>query len=219
MKDFDTSGNSCIEKEEFVDGISRWLNKTKKTAVRNPGSLTKFFDDFHMETKREHDLLDIYATVTIHNVLSIPVFLALVYIRGLTWDFSSEVLVILIVSIGMLPHPFPSVDIYTSYPTLPILPGPEYQNHNQIEDADILKANKLYRKQNCQFRTQYRQRQDQRLAVSTKPTPTTTATTPPNNARQVVMRSREVPIKYLDFRTLKPIGFGVYAHWKSKFEH
>nr|POE55696.1 hypothetical protein CFP56_27732 [Quercus suber] len=192
MKDFDTSGNSCIEKEEFVDGISRWLNKTKKTAVRNPGSLTKFFDDFHMETKREHDLLDvsgsaevkgveksersiikavlllllgtiiaaafadplvdttdnfadatgfpaffisfivlplatssrdtvsairlasqdkrhtaslsfseIYATVTIHNVLSIPVFLALVYIRGLTWDFSSEVLVILIVSIGM----------------------------------------------------------------------------------------------------------------------
>ncbi|XP_050247454.1 sodium/calcium exchanger NCL-like isoform X4 [Quercus robur] len=194
MKDFDTSGNSSIEKEEFVDGISRWLNKTKKTAARDPGPETKLFNDFHMDTMREHDLLDvcesgsnkvegvekskrpsikavlllllgtiiaaafadplvdtidnfadatsipaffisfivlplatssrdtvsairlasqdkrhtaslsfseIYATVTIHNVLSIPVFLALVYIRGLTWDFSSEVLVILIVSIVM----------------------------------------------------------------------------------------------------------------------
>ena len=47
MKYFDTSGNYSIEKGEFVDGISRWLNKTKKTAARNPGSLTKCFYDFH----------------------------------------------------------------------------------------------------------------------------------------------------------------------------
>ena len=48
MKDFDTSGNSSIEKEEFVDGISRWLNKTKKTAARDPGPETKLFNDFHV---------------------------------------------------------------------------------------------------------------------------------------------------------------------------
>ncbi|XP_030932662.1 sodium/calcium exchanger NCL-like [Quercus lobata] len=194
MNDFDTSGNSVIDKDEFVNGISRWLNKAKLAAARNavPFSITTFINDYHKKTKREHDLLDvggsnevegvkkskqasikavlslllgtiiaaafadplvdtidnfadatsipaffisfivlplatssrdtvsairlasqdkrhtaslsfseIYATVTIHNVLSIPVFLALVYIRGLTWDFSSEVLVILIVSIVM----------------------------------------------------------------------------------------------------------------------
>ncbi|KAM4092725.1 hypothetical protein ACB094_06G061900 [Castanea mollissima] len=200
MNNFDTSGDSNIEKHEFVNGISTWL---KKTAARNPVSETKLLNDLHMKIKRERDLLDvkgatsiqtgilggnvkvegvkkskrasikavlllllgtiiaaafadplvdtidnfadatsipaffisfivlplatssrdtvsairlasqdkrhtaslsfseIYGTVTIHNVLSIPVFLAVVYIRGLTWDFSSEVLVILIVSIVM----------------------------------------------------------------------------------------------------------------------
>ncbi|KAL0006771.1 hypothetical protein SO802_008273 [Lithocarpus litseifolius] len=42
---------------------------------------------------------EIYGSVTMHNVFNLPVFLALVYFRGLTWDFSSEVLVILILSI------------------------------------------------------------------------------------------------------------------------
>ncbi|MFS7946785.1 hypothetical protein Hanom_Chr06g00540371 [Helianthus anomalus] len=36
-----------------------------------------------------------------NNILCLSVFLALVYARGLTWDFSSEVLVILIVCIVM----------------------------------------------------------------------------------------------------------------------
>ncbi|XP_017980673.1 PREDICTED: uncharacterized protein LOC18594115 [Theobroma cacao] len=44
---------------------------------------------------------ELYATVTMNNVLCLSVFLALVYARGLTWDFSSEVLVILIVCIVM----------------------------------------------------------------------------------------------------------------------
>uniref|UniRef100_A0A2N9FQ92 Sodium/calcium exchanger membrane region domain-containing protein n=1 Tax=Fagus sylvatica TaxID=28930 RepID=A0A2N9FQ92_FAGSY len=185
-----------IEKKEFVDGISRWLNKTKRAATRvaGPYSMTKDFDNFHKETKREHDLLDVgvqsdeviesvesskrttikavlllllgtiiaaaladplvdavdnfsdatsipaffislivlplftsssdavaaiifasrnkritasftfselYGSVTMNNVLSLSVFLALIYFRGLTWDFSSEVLVILIVCIVM----------------------------------------------------------------------------------------------------------------------
>ncbi|KAL5564497.1 hypothetical protein UlMin_027661 [Ulmus minor] len=43
----------------------------------------------------------LYGSVTMNNVLCLSVFLALVYVRGLTWDFSSEVLVILIVCIVM----------------------------------------------------------------------------------------------------------------------
>lgn len=36
-----------------------------------------------------------------NNILCLSIFLALVYVRGLTWNFSSEVLVILIVCIVM----------------------------------------------------------------------------------------------------------------------
>ncbi|KAM5586195.1 sodium/calcium exchanger NCL-like [Rosa sericea] len=43
----------------------------------------------------------LYGSVTMKNVLCLSVFLALVYIRELTWDFSAEVLVILIVCIVM----------------------------------------------------------------------------------------------------------------------
>ncbi|CAI9787723.1 unnamed protein product [Fraxinus pennsylvanica] len=44
---------------------------------------------------------EIYGAVTMNNVLCLSVFLAIVYVRGLIWDFSSEVLVILIVCIVM----------------------------------------------------------------------------------------------------------------------
>ncbi|GMY31965.1 sodium/calcium exchanger NCL-like [Fagus crenata] len=193
MKDFDTSHDNHIDKDEFVTGISRWLNRTKRTASRDSDAHTMILN-FHKETKREHDLLDVrdrsdvivevvenskrtyikavlllllgtiiaaaladplvdavdnfsdatsipaffisfivlplftsssdavsaiifasrnkrrtasltfselYGSVTMNNVLSLSVFLALIYFRGLTWDFSSEVLVILIVCIVM----------------------------------------------------------------------------------------------------------------------
>ncbi|CAA7402567.1 unnamed protein product [Spirodela intermedia] len=44
---------------------------------------------------------EIYGAVTMNNTLCLSVFLAIVYIRHLTWDFSSEVLIILIVCIVM----------------------------------------------------------------------------------------------------------------------
>ncbi|KAK9674490.1 hypothetical protein RND81_12G236100 [Saponaria officinalis] len=40
---------------------------------------------------------ELYGAATMNNVLCLSVFLALVYIRGLSWDFSSEVLVIFLV--------------------------------------------------------------------------------------------------------------------------
>ncbi|GLT48586.1 hypothetical protein SLA2020_222030 [Shorea laevis] len=44
---------------------------------------------------------ELYGAVTMNNVLCLAVFLALVYARGLTWDFSAEVLIILIVCLVM----------------------------------------------------------------------------------------------------------------------
>ncbi|KAL4555098.1 hypothetical protein LXL04_037709 [Taraxacum kok-saghyz] len=53
------------------------------------------------KTRRSTSLTfsELYGTVTMNIVLCLSVFLALVYVRGLTWDFSSEVLVIAIVCI------------------------------------------------------------------------------------------------------------------------
>ncbi|KAF9588686.1 hypothetical protein IFM89_014562 [Coptis chinensis] len=44
---------------------------------------------------------EIYGAVTMNNILCLAVFLAIVYVRHLTWDFSAEVLIILIVCIVM----------------------------------------------------------------------------------------------------------------------
>ncbi|KAK1325717.1 hypothetical protein QJS10_CPA01g02095 [Acorus calamus] len=44
---------------------------------------------------------EIYGAVTMNNTLCLAVFLALVYLRNLVWDFSAEVLVILIASVMM----------------------------------------------------------------------------------------------------------------------
>ncbi|GAB2278003.1 hypothetical protein Dimus_012703 [Dionaea muscipula] len=44
---------------------------------------------------------ELYGAVTMNNVLCLSVFLALVYVRGLSWDFSAEVLTILIVCLVM----------------------------------------------------------------------------------------------------------------------
>ncbi|KAL6626951.1 hypothetical protein ACP70R_030677 [Stipagrostis hirtigluma subsp. patula] len=44
---------------------------------------------------------EVYGGVTMNNTLCLGVFLALIYFRDLTWDFSSEVLIILLVCVVM----------------------------------------------------------------------------------------------------------------------
>nr|ADE75754.1 unknown [Picea sitchensis] len=44
---------------------------------------------------------EIYGAVTMNNTLCLGVFLAIIYIRGLDWDFSAEVLVIVLVVLVM----------------------------------------------------------------------------------------------------------------------
>ncbi|CAI0441010.1 unnamed protein product [Linum tenue] len=201
MSDFDSSLDAKIDENEFVHGITKWLNEAKRagsgTAPDAGPRTMKFINDYHMQTKREHTLLgaeqeteqsdevieevenprwisfkavlmlmlgtaiagafadplvdavdnfsaatsiptffisfialplatnsseavsaiifatrkkfrtasltfsELYGAVTMNNVLCLSVFLAIVYIRGLVWDFSSEVLVILIVCLVM----------------------------------------------------------------------------------------------------------------------
>ncbi|KAK9085455.1 hypothetical protein Sjap_025866 [Stephania japonica] len=195
LKDFDTSGDSFVDQDEFINGISKWLDEAKRSvpALIDVGSnTTEFINDFHSKTKKEHNLLgnhseegegsvgksrwttikavlmlllgtaisaafadplvgavgnfssatripsffisfivlplatnsseavsalifakrkkqrtasltfsEIYGAVTMNNLLCLAVFLALVYARHLTWDFSAEVLIIVIVSVVM----------------------------------------------------------------------------------------------------------------------
>ncbi|XP_034701498.1 sodium/calcium exchanger NCL1-like [Vitis riparia] len=197
MKDFDTTGDSQIDMNEFVRGMSRWLTKAKRSAIHagSDGSnslSTRYINDFNLRTREEQEKLEdqneeeevesiknpkwnaskavailllgtvvaaifadplvdavdnfstatsipsffvsfvvlpfassseavsamifasrkklrtasltfseIYGSVTMGNILSLSVFLGLIYFRQLTWDFASEVLIILIVCILM----------------------------------------------------------------------------------------------------------------------
>ncbi|KAI3859248.1 hypothetical protein MKW98_007629 [Papaver atlanticum] len=183
LSDFDTSRDGCVGEEEFIKGISKWLDEakphkmihkfyqhTKKEhdqwldksdevaeGVENPNwisvkaglllllgatiaaafadplvdtvnnfstatSIPPFFISFialplatnsseavsalifaSRKKKRTASLTfsEIYGAVTMNNILCLSVFLALVYVRGLSWDFSAEVLVILIVCVVM----------------------------------------------------------------------------------------------------------------------
>eukprot|EP00257_Ricinus_communis_P026785 XP_025014199.1 sodium/calcium exchanger NCL isoform X2 [Ricinus communis] len=196
LKDFDTSGDSCVDMDEFTRGISKWLREAKHSAryfddhSRGSSQVLTGFDQLQ-QTSAEEDVLgdqtgeissnpgnpkwnttkavlmlilgtivaavfadplvdavdnfstasniptffvsfvilpfasssevvsdmifasrkksryaslaysEIYGSVTMSNVLSLSVFLGLVYFRGLTWNFSSEVLIILIVCIAI----------------------------------------------------------------------------------------------------------------------
>ncbi|RWR96377.1 EF-hand domain-containing protein [Cinnamomum micranthum f. kanehirae] len=189
MRDFDTSRDNQISKDEFITGLSKWLT-VAKDSVPNPSSFSgKLANDFTEIAMGEYDMLiaksddvvenvplvwfqsvsllllgtviaaafadplidavenfssatsipsffvsfiamplatnsseavsaiifahrkqkttasltfsEIYGSATMNNTLCLAVFLALVYFRHLTWDFSAEVLVILIVCIVM----------------------------------------------------------------------------------------------------------------------
>ncbi|KAK4767849.1 hypothetical protein SAY87_002990 [Trapa incisa] len=195
IKDFDTSSDFHLDMLEFMEGISKWINRAKISgAASNMKNTMNFLDFAHHQTKMEHKLLrtedqseeavqgdenpnwtalkavlllilgsviaaifadplvdavdnfsdatsiltffvsfialplatnsseavsaiifasrkrqrtasltfsELYGAVTMNNLLCLSVFLGLVYARGLTWDFSAEVVVILIICIVM----------------------------------------------------------------------------------------------------------------------
>jgi len=45
--------------------------------------------------------LQLYSGVTMKNTLCLGVFLSLIYVRNLAWEFSSEVLIVLLVCVVM----------------------------------------------------------------------------------------------------------------------
>ncbi|CAL1353646.1 unnamed protein product [Linum trigynum] len=193
LKEFDTSHDSLIDKDEFTKGVSKWLEKAKNSAMYGHRSQTlKLLLDFEECTKNEEGILgggnegsnstppenmlwdtakaglillsgtfiaalvaeplvdavnnfstasrippffvsfvilpfassseivsvlifaskknmraaslaysEIYGSVTMSNLLSLSVFLSLVYYRDLEWNFSAQVLIILVVCITM----------------------------------------------------------------------------------------------------------------------
>ncbi|CAL9199547.1 sodium/calcium exchanger NCL1-like isoform X2 [Musa acuminata AAA Group] len=191
MNEFDTSRDDNIQEEEFIEGISKWIDEAYRS-VAFSGSYSQKLHHFHMKARNEHNMLhdqseeaadgtgspawicfkailllvlgtfiaavfadplvdavdnfssatkipsffisfiamplatnsseavsaiifasrkkqrtasltfsEIYGGATMNNVLCLAVFLSLVYVRHLTWDFSAEVLVILVVCIVM----------------------------------------------------------------------------------------------------------------------
>jgi hypothetical protein len=65
-----------------------------------------------------------YSGVTMKNTLCLGVFLSLIYFRNLTWEFSSEVLMVLIVCVVMapphqLPDDIPALDLPRGIHTVP----------------------------------------------------------------------------------------------------
>ncbi|XP_058100674.1 sodium/calcium exchanger NCL1-like [Magnolia sinica] len=192
MYEFDTSSDNKLSEDEFVSGISKWVDHAKRSVPHATIDQNRLIHDFHRITKEEHDMLidrsdevvegidnpywiyakaisllllgaviaaafadplvdavtnfsnatsiptffisfiamplatnsseavsaiifacrkkqrttsltfsEIYGGVTMNNILCLAVFLGLVYARHLTWDFSAEVLVILIVTVVM----------------------------------------------------------------------------------------------------------------------
>ncbi|KAF5744109.1 hypothetical protein HS088_TW08G00702 [Tripterygium wilfordii] len=67
---------------------------------------------------------EIYGSVTMSNILSLSVFLGLVYFRELDWNFSSEVVTILIVCIvmGMIASFRTTFPLWMCFLAFPIYP-------------------------------------------------------------------------------------------------
>ncbi|KAL2245464.1 UNVERIFIED_CONTAM: Sodium/calcium exchanger NCL2 [Sesamum indicum] len=88
MEELDVSGDQLINEEEFVTGLSKWL----KSSYVNQTTTPEIYKDSGYQ---------IYGTVLMNNLLGFSVLLSLIYFRGLSWDFSVEVLMVLIVSAVM----------------------------------------------------------------------------------------------------------------------
>ncbi|KAL3643493.1 hypothetical protein CASFOL_014308 [Castilleja foliolosa] len=190
FKDFDTDNNNIIEEPEFIDGVSKWLNKAvsvanapdKKTSVDefdkivwkqtvfNKWSLlvslsqvllgfvimtflggplmvsilqlshAMSFPSFSIsfvivplamnaraviaaifpasqKSKRTASLTfsEIYGGVIMNNIAGMTTLLAIVYAKDLTWDFSAEVLTILVVcaAVGTLAYTSTTYPLWT----------------------------------------------------------------------------------------------------------
>ncbi|KAK1320062.1 hypothetical protein QJS10_CPA03g00117 [Acorus calamus] len=87
MAEFDTNRDNTIEEQEFIVGISKWLNEAKHVVANSA-----IFADPLVDAVDNFSKLQIYGAVTMNNILCLAVFLALVYVRRLVWDFSAEVL-------------------------------------------------------------------------------------------------------------------------------
>ncbi|KAI8557829.1 hypothetical protein RHMOL_Rhmol04G0041000 [Rhododendron molle] len=78
--------------DPLVDAVDNFSDAT---------SIPSFFISFIVLPLATNSSESLYGAATMNNLLCLAVFLALVYVRDLTWDFSAEVLVIVIVCLVM----------------------------------------------------------------------------------------------------------------------
>ncbi|XP_075671950.1 sodium/calcium exchanger NCL1-like isoform X2 [Castanea sativa] len=87
IEELDTDGDHLINEDEFVSGFAKWLDTTDN---QDPST-----------TESQDDIYQIYGGVFMNNILGFSVLLILIYARELTWEFSAEMLVVLLVCATM----------------------------------------------------------------------------------------------------------------------
>ncbi|KAG5546164.1 hypothetical protein RHGRI_018366 [Rhododendron griersonianum] len=153
MKDFDMSRDTKLDFQEFIAGISRWLDEARHSvASSNGGSNTvKYLDDFHEQTKREHYLLGDQSDEVVEgveNLKKITIKAVLLLLLGTliaaafadplvdavdNFSVAISIPTFFISFIGLplatsseavsLPHHLPSLDIVSGLPPLSFLRG------------------------------------------------------------------------------------------------
>ncbi|PIN20881.1 hypothetical protein CDL12_06437 [Handroanthus impetiginosus] len=68
IKDFDTSLDSRVDMNEFFAGVARWLEQARGNKVSSNVGSMKYIEDFHTQTKREHDLLGEQSEETVEGI-------------------------------------------------------------------------------------------------------------------------------------------------------
>ncbi|KAL3820378.1 hypothetical protein ACJIZ3_006283 [Penstemon smallii] len=138
FKDFDQDNNNTIDEPEFLEGVTKWLDKAINIA-NSPDrtkSVDKYdeivwkqqvFDKWALVTSIFQVLLGIviltflggplmiYGGVIMNNIAGLTTLLAIVYAKDLTWDFSAEVLTILVVCaiVGILAYSRTTYPLWT----------------------------------------------------------------------------------------------------------
>ncbi|KAL6199097.1 hypothetical protein ACLB2K_028884 [Fragaria x ananassa] len=179
VEELDTSGDHMINEEEFVTGLTKWMNKSHdsqglpsleseddlyqrtwdatdklvdeetRSVLAEPlidnvqdfstaAGIPSFFVAFVLvplatnarqaasaisaasrQTPRTTDLTfsEIYGGVFMNNVLGFSVLLAIIYVREMTWEFSAEVLVVLIVClvVGLIASVGSTFPLWTAF--------------------------------------------------------------------------------------------------------
>lgn len=73
MKDFDTSRDCRVDKDEFIDGVGRWLQKARGSKVSSDAGSLEYIDEFHMVCRHVISFFSVFLlffTLFFHGLFS-----------------------------------------------------------------------------------------------------------------------------------------------------